>query len=83
MASSTCPGRVGPQRDHAEFLVPARPESDSDEYHQQPQGAGLGRAMEEQFEGRDAESPAVLLDVVTTSTDALTHATDALRGYSA
>ncbi|WP_280419535.1 MarR family winged helix-turn-helix transcriptional regulator [Nocardia carnea] len=48
-----------------------------------PLFAGLGRAIEEQLEGRDAESLAVLLDFVTTSTDALTRATDSLRGFSA
>lgn len=47
-----------------------------------PLFAGLGRAMEEQFVGRDVESLAALLDFVTTSTDALAHATDALRGVS-
>ncbi|WP_040793435.1 MarR family transcriptional regulator [Nocardia paucivorans] len=48
-----------------------------------PMFAGLGRAMEEQFVGHDAETLAIILDFVTTSTDALAHATDALRGFSA
>ncbi|GEM30978.1 putative HTH-type transcriptional regulator YcgE [Nocardia neocaledoniensis NBRC 108232] len=48
-----------------------------------PLFAGLGRAMQDQLAGRDAEALAVILDFVTTSTDALAHATDALRDFSA
>ncbi|MEV3965688.1 MarR family transcriptional regulator [Nocardia sp. NPDC050193] len=48
-----------------------------------PLFAGLGRAIGEELVGRDPESLADLLDFVTASTDALTHATDSLRVPSA